>query len=230
MTAPGSVLARSTGRRRWIAVAGGLATVAAVVATVVLVTATSAPPDSSASAASGSAAATVERRDLVATVDLAASAQSEAVVGGRVTVEMPDGSTVRGTITAISRVASSSTSSGSAGSGSGSGGSGASGGSGSGGAGSSSTVPVTIRLDTRVHGGGLDQASISVKFARARANDVLSVPITALVATAGGRYAIREAGTSYRLIPVTTGLFAGGYVQISGAGIHPGLRVTDTQG
>ena len=33
-----------------------------------------------------------------------------------------------------------------------------------------------------------------------------------------------------RLIPVTTGLFAAGYVAISGPGIYPGLQVTDSQG
>ena len=59
---------------------------------------------------------------------------------------------------------------------------------------------------------------------------MLSVPVTALVATAGGGYAVQEAAAPYKLIPVTTGLFAAGYVQISGPGIHPGLQVTDSQG
>jgi hypothetical protein len=34
----------------------------------------------------------------------------------------------------------------------------------------------------------------------------------------------------HALIPVTTGLFAAGYVEISGSGIYPGLAVTDSQG
>jgi hypothetical protein len=89
---------------------------------------------------------------------------------------------------------------------------------------------VTITLDTRVKGGGLDQAAVSVNFAQARARNVLSVPVTALLATAGGGYAVQEAATPHRLIPVTTGLFAAGYVQISGPGIYPGLPVTDSQG
>ena len=33
-----------------------------------------------------------------------------------------------------------------------------------------------------------------------------------------------------RLIRVTVGLFAAGYVQISGPGIYSGMRVTDSQG
>ena len=34
----------------------------------------------------------------------------------------------------------------------------------------------------------------------------------------------------HKLIPVTTGLFAAGYVEISGPGIYQGLQVTDSQG
>ena len=59
---------------------------------------------------------------------------------------------------------------------------------------------------------------------------MLSVPVTALLATAGGGYAVQEARAAAQLIPVTTGLFAAGYVQISGPGIYPGLRVTNSQG
>ncbi len=159
---------------------------------------------------------------LVATVDLAASSQSEAVVGSHLTVEMPNGSTVGGTITAVSTVAQSSSNS------NGSSDGGSSGNSGSGG--SSATVPVTITLDARVKGAGLDQAAVSVDFVQEKARNVLSVPVTALVATAGESYAVQEAGVPYKLIPVTTGLFAAGYVQISGAGVHAGLQVTDSQG
>jgi hypothetical protein len=89
---------------------------------------------------------------------------------------------------------------------------------------------VTITLSRRHAGARLDQASVSVNFAQARANHVLSVPVTALLATAGGGYAVEVAAAPHRLIPVTTGLFAAGYVEISGRGIHPGLQVTDSQG
>jgi len=56
------------------------------------------------------------------------------------------------------------------------------------------------------------------------------VPVTALLATGGGNYAVQEAAAPHQLIPVTTGLFAAGYVEISGSGIYPGLEVTDSQG
>jgi hypothetical protein len=71
---------------------------------------------------------------------------------------------------------------------------------------------------------------VSVNFAQQRANHVLSVPVTALLATPGGNYAVQGATAPHRLIRVIPGLFAAGYVQISGTGIHPGLRVTDSQG
>ncbi|MGO9900224.1 MAG: hypothetical protein ACLP0J_11145 [Solirubrobacteraceae bacterium] len=182
---------------------------------------------SSTSSSSAGAGATeilqTTSSQLVVTVDLAASSQSEAVVGEKVTVEMPNGSVVNGAITAVSPVAQSSSSSGS-----GSGAAAAAGSSSSSSA--SATVPVTIKLSGRVTGVGLDQAAVSVNFAEAKAYNVLSVPVTALLATSGGNYAVQEAVAPHKLIPVTTGLFAAGYVQISGAGIYPGLQVTDSQG
>jgi hypothetical protein len=89
---------------------------------------------------------------------------------------------------------------------------------------------VTITLTGRTHLSGLDQAAVSVNFAQQRARGVLSVPVTALIATQGGGYAVQGVAAPHRLIPVTPGLFAAGYVQISGAGIYPGLQVTDSQG
>ncbi len=161
---------------------------------------------------------------LIATVDLDASKQSEARVGEKVTVQMPDGSLVNGAITAVSSVAQSSSNGGNGGNGSGNSGAG-----GGNGGSSTATIPVTIALGGHRNGAGLDQAAVSVNFAQAKATGVLSVPVTALLAVSGGGYAVQSAG-SHRLIPVTTGLFAAGYVEISGPAIYPGLTVTDSQG
>jgi uncharacterized membrane protein YgcG len=160
---------------------------------------------------------------LVVTVDLSASVQSEASIGEHVTVEMPNGSTQNGKVTAVSPVAQSSSS---GASGSGGSGGGAGGGSGTG----TSTVPVTVELNKPAKGGGLDQASVSVNFVQSKAKHVLSIPVTALLATSGSTFAVQEAASPHKLIPVTTGLFAAGYVEISGSGIYPGLQVTDSQG
>jgi hypothetical protein len=156
----------------------------------------------------------------VVSVDLDATKQTEAVVGEPVTVELPDGRTVDGKITEVSPVAQTSSNSGSE-SGSASGGSSGQ---------PSAAIPVTIRPTGRKKITGLDRAAVSVNFEKQKATGVLSVPVTALLATAGGGYAVQEAAPSHRLIPVTPGLFAAGYVQISGAQVHVGLRVTDSQG
>jgi hypothetical protein len=76
----------------------------------------------------------------------------------------------------------------------------------------------------------LDEAAVSVDFRQQEERHVLSVPVTALLATAGGGYAIQQATAPDRLVAVTPGLFAAGYVQISGALVSPGLQVTDSQG
>jgi hypothetical protein len=170
---------------------------------------------------------------LVVTVDLSATSQGEARVGQHVTVAMPSGVNAGGTITAVSPVAQNAGNSGDNSSGNGGGGgpdgSGSGGGNGNGG-GSSSTIPVTIALRGRTAGAGLDQASVSVNFVQQRANHVLSVPVTALLASSGAHYAVQEAASPHRLIPVRTGLFATGFVQIWGPGIYPGLHVTDSLG
>jgi hypothetical protein len=187
---------------------------------------------------SGNASAVLQTTStqLIVTVDLDASKQSEAKVGEPVTVQLPNGSTVEGRITAVSPVAQSSSNSNN---GNGSNGNNNNNGSnnnnnnsnGNGSnSGSGSTIPVTIALNGRHAGSGLDRASVSVNFAQAQAKNVLSVPVTALLATGGGGYAVQEAAAPHRLIPVTTGLFAAGYVQISGPGIYSGLEVTDSQG
>jgi small nuclear ribonucleoprotein (snRNP)-like protein len=175
-------------------------------------------PTSSSSPSSGGSASPVLRTTStrpVVTVDLNASKQSEAKIGEKVTVELPDGKTVGGTITAVSPVAQASTSNTSTTNGSG---------------GSGATIPVTITLAGHHTGAGLDQATVSVNFQQQEAKNVLSVPVTALLAQAGGNYAVQEANAPHTLIPVTTGLFAAGYVQISGAGLYMGLQVTDSQG
>jgi hypothetical protein len=189
----------------------------------------------SGNSGSGSATAILQTTStqLVVTVDLAPTVQSEAVLGEHVTVEMPNGDVVNGKITAVSPVAQNS-SNGNNGSGNGNNGSGngnsGNNGNGNSGSGSSSTIPVTITLSGHDTGAGLDQAAVSVNFVQQKATNVLSVPVTALLATGGGNYAVQEASVRHTLIPVTTGLFAAGYVEISGSGIYPGLAVTDSQG
>lgn len=74
--------------------------------------------------------------------------------------------------------------------------------------------------------GTVEAAVVEVEFVVGRREDVLAVPVTALVALAEGGFGIEvvENGAS-RLVPVDTGLFARGQVEISGAEVSEGLTV-----
>ena len=145
--------------------------------------------------------------------------------GDQVSVTLPDGtSTVPGIITAISRVASG----GSGGPGAPSPGPSPAGGSGSGGSGSGGgdTVQLTIRLAHPRAAGGLDQAPVTVNIVSDRARGVLAVPVSALVALAGGGYAVQViTGGTAHLTGVHTGLFSSSLVQVTAPGLRAGLKV-----
>jgi hypothetical protein len=71
------------------------------------------------------------------------------------------------------------------------------------------------------------QVSLTVQ----SASNVTAVPIAALLALAGGGYGlevVRPSG-AHRLVAVTTGVFTGSQVQVSGAGIEPGTKVVVAQ-
>ncbi|HEY1005501.1 MAG TPA: peptidoglycan-binding domain-containing protein [Streptosporangiaceae bacterium] len=72
---------------------------------------------------------------------------------------------------------------------------------------------------------------VQVALAVQSARDVLAVPVSALLALAGGGYGLEvvTASGARRLIGVTAGLFASGQVQVSGPGITAGTRVVVAQ-
>jgi peptidoglycan hydrolase-like protein with peptidoglycan-binding domain len=139
------------------------------------------------------------------TVDLDATRQSLVREGDGVTVEMPDGRTVRGRITEVGKVAEQPASED-----------------------AEPTIEVTIALRGRAaHGSGFDQAPVDVGFAAARSKDALVVPVTALLARAGGGFAVELEGG--RLIEVEPGMFAEDYVEVSGDGLREGVRVVTAE-
>ena len=93
-------------------------------------------------------------------------------------------------------------------------------------------MPVTIQLLHAGRLGSLDQAPVTVAFALATRHNVLAVPVSALLATAGGGYAVDVVNANHTTtrIPVTAGAFAGGYVEVSGAEITAGMQIADTAG
>jgi membrane fusion protein, multidrug efflux system len=72
----------------------------------------------------------------------------------------------------------------------------------------------------------LDGATVNVLFTQRVRKGVLSVPLTALAAIGGDRFAvyIRE-GNARRQIVVEPGLAAAGYVEVAGKGLRPGMTV-----
>ena len=72
----------------------------------------------------------------------------------------------------------------------------------------------------------LDGAPVNVLFTQQVRKHVLSVPLTALVAIGGERFAVyvSEGGTRRRIV-VTPGLAAAGYVEVEGEGLRAGMTV-----
>jgi len=153
------------------------------------------------------------------TVQLDTGQQTTVHRGDRVIVTMPDGATSNGRVTAISRVATTATQ-------------GQNGGSGdqqqSQGQNAPATVTVTVTLDHPGLGGNLDQAPVQVAITTQEDRNVLTVPITALLARPGGSYDVEVVeATGHRLVPVQTGLIddTSGVVEISGPGVAAGMTV-----
>jgi len=87
------------------------------------------------------------------------------------------------------------------------------------------TVAATVTLAHRVAGAGLDQAPVEVHVTDASVKGVLAVPITALVALAGGGYGLYLLDGGRRLIAVTPGLFSETLVEVKGDGLREGATV-----
>lgn len=151
--------------------------------------------------------------------------------GDPVTVELPDGvTTVGGEVQTVGNVA---TCPGGGGQGSGNGTPGGANSAdqtpcSSSGSGSSSTpaVTVTVTLNSTPSGATLDQAPVNVNITTERADNVLAVPVNALLALQGGGDGVEVVdGGVHRLVGVTTGLYSNTLVQVSGDGINAGTLV-----
>jgi hypothetical protein len=150
----------------------------------------------------------------VVKVELDVSLQALVRKGAGVEVTLPGGRTVRGRITRVGRVAREKDA-----------GEGAADPSAAGGSTDQELViDVTVVLRSRKGIGRLDQAPVSVGIARESKRNALTVPVDALLARRGGGYAVELAG-SRRIVPVETGLFASGLVEVSGAEVRAGTRV-----
>jgi peptidoglycan hydrolase-like protein with peptidoglycan-binding domain len=163
----------------------------------------------------------------VVSLGLDASDAELVKAGDAVSVELPDGSTVDATIATVGRVAETSTDQQ---------------------GGQSTTLPVTVTLDDDAAAGDLDLAPVTVIVVRDSRENVLTVPVSALLALREGGYAVEvvdDAGTASanpssspgasspaaspasnkpttHLVRVEPGLFDNGHVEISADGLEPG--------
>ena len=144
-------------------------------------------------------------------IQLDAAQQSQIAVGDRVTVTLPDNSTTPGVVSNVGKVATVPSSD------QGNGGS------------SSPTIEVDVKLLHQAAAGSLDQAPVSVSITTGSVANALAIPVNALLALAGGGYAVEVAGAggARRLVAVELGLFddSEGLVQVSGSGLQAGDRV-----
>ncbi|WP_027932681.1 efflux RND transporter periplasmic adaptor subunit [Amycolatopsis thermoflava] len=87
-------------------------------------------------------------------------------------------------------------------------------------------VEVEIAFDDQQAAASYALASVDVTFTAEKRENVLTVPVAALVALAEGGFGVEVVdGATTRYVPVRTGLFAEGKVEISGDGITEGMVV-----
>ncbi|CRK57180.1 Putative peptidoglycan binding domain 1 [Alloactinosynnema sp. L-07] len=143
----------------------------------------------------------------VVTVSLDVSDQRLAVKDAAVTITLPNGKSVGGKIIAVATVIEA----------------------GEGGMGSdepTTKIEVTVAIDDPAALTGLDQAAVDVGFTAAKRENVLTVPVAALLALAEGGYGVQVVdGSATRIVAVTTGMFAGGRVEVTGDGLAEGVTV-----
>jgi hypothetical protein len=149
----------------------------------------------------------------IVSVSVAAGEQSAVKAGDRVTITLPDNRRTPGTVTSVGATTASAD------------GSSANGGSSN----SGPVVPVTIALNAPGTTPEVDQAPVLVSITNRTVSRVLAVPVTALLALAGGGYAVEVVATdgTHHLEAVTPGLFddAAGLVQVAGSALAAGQQV-----
>jgi peptidoglycan hydrolase-like protein with peptidoglycan-binding domain len=161
------------------------------------------------SAAPGGPVYTVTSDRHQVTVDLDVSQQGYVKAGDRVEVVLPDGRRTKGRVSEVGRVAQTQGS----------------------GQEQTTTIPVTVRLDNPNAGGRLDQAPVEVYVTTESRKGVLAVPVGALLALTEGGYAVEtvDAAGQHHLVAVRLGVFSGGMVEVSGAGLRAGTKVVTAQ-
>jgi hypothetical protein len=165
------------------------------------------------SAQPGAQVAQATSNTLEVQVDLEPSQQSVVKAGDRAQITLPGNTSVTGQVDRLGKVAQLPAQQGPAGQNTNAG---------------AATIRAHISLDDPAKAGGLDKAPVQVDITTTGVENVLSVPVTALVGKSGGGFAVEVArdGGRRELVAVKLGLFdtAGGRVQVKGD-LHEGEHV-----
>ncbi len=151
----------------------------------------------------GFAVLDVSLSDKMVRVDLPADEQGILSVGDAVTVEMPDLTEVPATVVFVSQTATPA-------------------------ADGSATFEVRIELDDPSVAAGLDEAPVDVIVVSDSVEDVMAIPVSALVALLEGGYAVEvdAGGEHVQLVAVEVGFFStNNMIEIVSGALEPGDRV-----
>jgi peptidoglycan hydrolase-like protein with peptidoglycan-binding domain len=151
----------------------------------------------------GSAVLGISLSTKVVRVDLPANQQGLMAAGDAVLVEMPDFAEVPATVVSVSQIATQAEF-------------------------GQATFDVLIELDDPTAVGGLDEAPVDVIVVSDSVEDVMAVPVSALVALLEGGYAVEKdvGGGRTQLVGVDVGFFgANGMIEITSSALQAGDRV-----
>lgn len=142
--------------------------------------------------------------DKIVTANVSLANQLLAVTGGAVTVSVPGVATVKGVISTVGTPTVDDS-----------------------GPGKGKVIPIMITLADQAGVASMQQADVIVGLPNGSAEEVLYVPVDALLAVDGGGFGVQidRGHAKTEILPVTTGLFVAGNVAISGDGIKAGDRV-----
>lgn len=172
-------------------------------------------------AAPGKPVLTVTGTERVVRFRMEAGKAGAAKTGEKVTVRLPGGATATGKVESVGSTAGGDDGSG----GSGGGGAGGGGGGGAGG-GKKAEVEAVVVFDDPSAVNAPDQSPVSVGLTGETRKGVLSVPVAALLALAGGGFGVQvvEDGR-VREVGVELGLFGNGRVEVTGDALKEGMQV-----
>jgi hypothetical protein len=115
--------------------------------------------------------------------------------GTKVTVELPNGTTVPGVVTSVGKVATENAAE----------------------EGGSTTIEVVVSVRDNQKLRTYDTAPVEVTIVSAQRKNVLAVPVNALLALSEGGYGVQVVeGPATRYVAVRTGMFADGKVEVTG--------------